>query len=379
MLASRKKIIINCWVLRNKNLDGIGYFTVNTISRLIKNHPEIDFLVLVDKKFTEPYFDFENVTKHYIFPALRHPLLYVFYMEFIAPFFYKKHKPDLVIAPDGIISLNTSVKQLCIIHDIHFVHYPSFIKFSNKIYYNFFFKKFCKKATAIATVSQFCKNDIATTFSINREKVSVVYNGINTNLQPPNLQQQNATKDKWTNSKDYFFYIGGLHPRKNLVRLLQAFDLFKSNTKSDIKLVIAGGVLWDGDEITEQHDRCSCKNDILFTGRLTEDELNLLFGSSNALTLVSIFEGFGIPLVEAMELQIPILTSNVTAMPEVVGDAAYLVNPLDINDIAKGMKLIIEDCDLADDLVKKGNEQKKKFSWDNSSKSLWEVIEKILN
>jgi glycosyltransferase involved in cell wall biosynthesis len=300
-------------------------------------------------------------------------------MEFIIPFFYKKHKPDLVIAPDGIISLNTSAKQLGIIHDIHFVRYPSFIKFSNRVYYTFFFKRFCKKATAIATVSQFCKNDIAMAFSINKEKISVVYNGINTNLQPLSIEQKRVTKDKWTSGKNYFFYIGGLHPRKNLVRLLQAFDLFKSSTNSDMKLVIAGGVLWDGDEITEQHKKCIFKKDILFTGRLSEDELNLLFGSSYALTLVSIFEGFGIPLVEAMELQIPILTSNVTAMPEVVGNAAYLVNPFDINDISKGMKFIVEDSDFYSELIKRGNEQKKKFSWYNSSKSLWIVIEKILN
>ena len=94
------KIAINCWILRNKQIDGIGYFTINSVSRIIKDHPEVQFQVLCDKNFTEDYFDNLNVTKHHIFPALRHPLLYIFYMEFILPFFLRKHKPDVFVSAE---------------------------------------------------------------------------------------------------------------------------------------------------------------------------------------------------------------------------------------------------------------------------------------
>src|SRR5690349_10249350 len=110
-------IAVNCWILRNKKLDGIGYFTVNTIANLIKQHPDVQFQILCDKKFTEDYFDFPNVSKHKIFPALRHPLLYVFYMELVLPFFLRKHKPDIMVSVDGFLSLLSGCKQIPIIYD----------------------------------------------------------------------------------------------------------------------------------------------------------------------------------------------------------------------------------------------------------------------
>ena len=113
-------IAINCWILRNKKLDGIGYFTVNTVANLIRQHPEIQFQILCDKKFTEDYFDFPNVTKHKIFPALRHPILYVIYMELVLPFFLRKHKPDLMVSMDSFLSLLSCCKQIPVIYDINF-------------------------------------------------------------------------------------------------------------------------------------------------------------------------------------------------------------------------------------------------------------------
>ena len=103
------KIAINCWVLCNKQLDGIGYFTVNTISRVIKNNPAVEFMILCDKNFTEDYFNFPNVVKYHVFPALRHPVLYVWYMEAVLTAFLKKHKPDLMVSMEGfLISISTS-------------------------------------------------------------------------------------------------------------------------------------------------------------------------------------------------------------------------------------------------------------------------------
>src|SRR5687767_5079395 len=128
------KIAINCWVLRNKQIDGIGYFTINTISRLIKAHPEVEFQILCDKNFTEDYFDFKNVSKHYIFPALRHPVLYIYYMELVVSSFLGKHKPDILISMDGFLSLSSSTKQIPVIYDINFEHKPRDLKLKNRLY-----------------------------------------------------------------------------------------------------------------------------------------------------------------------------------------------------------------------------------------------------
>ena len=175
-------VAINCWILRNKKLDGIGYFTVNAIADLVKDHPEIQFQILCDKKFTEPYFDFPNVSKHRIFPALRHPILYVFYMDVVLPLFLRKHKPDILLSMDGFLSLLAGCKQIPVIYDINFEHKPEDVKLKNRIYYRFFFKRFANKANRIATISEYSKTDIADYYKISPDKIDNVSCGINSNF-----------------------------------------------------------------------------------------------------------------------------------------------------------------------------------------------------
>jgi len=153
-------IAINCWILRNKKLDGIGYFTINAISQLIKDHPEIHFQILCDKNFTEDYFDFKNVSKHHIFPPFRHPLLYLYYMELVVSSFLKKYKPDIFLSMEGFLSLSASCKQIPVIYDINFEHKPKDLKLKNRLYFRFFYKRFAHKATRIATISEYSKADI---------------------------------------------------------------------------------------------------------------------------------------------------------------------------------------------------------------------------
>ena len=188
-------VAINCWILRNKKLDGIGYFTVNAVANLIKNHPEVQFKILCDKKFTEDYFDFANVTKHKIFPALRHPLLYVFYMEVVLPFFLRKHKPDVMVSADGYLSLSSSCKQIPIIYDINFEHKPGDIKLKNRIYFKFFFKRFARKAKRIATISEYSKKDIADYYKLDSSTIDNVSCGINSNFSPLDEQQISEVKN----------------------------------------------------------------------------------------------------------------------------------------------------------------------------------------
>ncbi|MBK8610800.1 MAG: glycosyltransferase [Chitinophagaceae bacterium] len=199
------KIAINCWVLRNKQLDGIGYFTVNSVSRMIKNHPEVEFLIMCDKNFTEDYFKFDNVTLHRVFPALRHPILYVLYMELVVPLFLKKHKPDVFVSAEGFLSLLSGCKQLPIIYDINFEHKPEDLKLQNRLYFRFFFNKFARKAKRIATISEYSKQDIAGFYKIDAEKIDNVSCGINGHFDVLAPAEVEATRLTWSHGKPYFF------------------------------------------------------------------------------------------------------------------------------------------------------------------------------
>lgn len=370
-------VAINCWILRNKKLDGIGYFTVNAVANLIKNHPEVQFKILCDKKFTEDYFDFANVTKHKIFPALRHPLLYVFYMEVVLPFFLRKHKPDVMVSADGYLSLSSSCKQIPIIYDINFEHKPEDIKLKNRIYFKFFFKRFARKGKRIATISEYSKKDIADYYKLDSSTIDNVSCGINSNFSPLDEQQISEVKNKWSGGKPYYFFVGSMHPRKNIKRLIDAFNLFKQKTGSNFKLILAGSILWSKTEIEDSYTNSPYKEDIIFTGRLSDEDLQKMLGAAYALSFVPIFEGFGLPIVEAFQSGVPVICSNVTSMPEVAGNAALMVDPFSIDSIAEGMVTLSKNNELRNQLIAKGHIQKQLFSWSRTAGLLWESICKV--
>jgi len=372
------KIAINCWVLRNKQTDGIGYFTINTISRLIKAHPEVHFQILCDKNFTENYFDFENVSKHYVFPALRHPVLYVLYMEFVVTSFLKKNKPDIFLSMDGFLSLSSRRKQIPVIYDINFEHKPEDLKLKNRIYFRFFFKRFVRKALRIITISEYSKQDISNYYKIDAGKIDNVSCGINSTFNPLTQTEIISTREKWSQGKPYFFFVGSMHPRKNIRRLIEAYNLFRENTVTEIKLLLAGSILWSKSDIEEAYTTSHFKQDIVFTGRLSDEELRLALGAAFALSFVPIFEGFGLPVVEAMQSGVPVICSHITSIPEVAGDAAIYVDPFNVENIASAMKKLYEDNVLRIQLIEKGNKQKELFSWDKTAILFWNSIKMAL-
>ncbi|MEO6489818.1 MAG: glycosyltransferase family 1 protein [Ferruginibacter sp.] len=374
------KIVVNCWLLRNKSIDGIGYFTINTIQRIARNNPADSFILLCDKNFTEHYFDLPNVTIERIFPPYRHPLLYIFYMEMVVPGLLRKHMPDLFLAVEGILSLSSSCKQLAVIHDLNFEHHPKNLALKNRLYYRFFYNRFAKKASRIATVSEYSKTDISSLYKIPADKIDNVLSGINSSLRISSAEEKNAARKKYSNGLPYFFFVGSVNPRKNMLRLLQAFDQFKKTTNSNFKMVITGAVVLKKSDILKACENSPYKNDILFTGRLTEEELQKVFGGAYALTFVPVFEGFGLPIVEAFEAGIPVLASNVTSLPEVAGDAAIYADPFDVDSITEAMVKLYENNDgLCNDLIQKGYQRKQLFSWDKTAALLWDSMQKAID
>ena len=371
-------IAINCWILRNKKLDGIGYFTINAISQLIKDHPEIHFQILCDKNFTEDYFDFKNVSKHHIFPPFRHPLLYLYYMEFVVSSFLKKYKPDIFLSMEGFLSLSASCKQIPVIYDINFEHKPKDLKLKNRLYFRFFYKRFAHKATRIATISEYSKADFSQFYKIDPKKIDNVSCGINSNFFPLEQSKITEVRKRWSDGKPYFFFVGSMHPRKNIKRLLEAFNLFKTKSGADIKLLLAGSILWSKTEIEEAYVNSPFKEDIVFTGRLSEEELQQVLGAALALSFVPIFEGFGLPIVEAMQSGVPVICSDVTSMPEVAGNAAYMVDPFNVDSISAGMEALYNKEELRQELIKLGHVQKQKFSWKRTAELLWNCIAKAM-
>ena len=206
----------------------------------------------------------------------------------------------------------------------------------------------------------------------------MVYDGANETYQPVDKLERQKTRMKYAGGHPYFVFIGSLHPRKNLVNLFRAFDLFKKSNPSDVKLLIVGAKKWWTSDIDAAYNRMVFSDDVLFKGRMNVEELKNVLGSALALTYVSYFEGFGIPIVEAFQAEVPVITSNVTSMPEVAGDAALFVDPFDPESIAEALYKAYQYDSLRDDLIIRGNRRKKLFSWQQTADHLWDSIERTI-
>ncbi len=372
-------IAVNTRLLLQEKLEGIGWFTRETLSRITGEHPEHQFLFIFDRPYASEFIFSDNITPIVLSPPTRHPILWFIWFEFQIPRILKKYKADLFFSPDGYLSLNTRVRQLAAIHDINFAHRPKDLPWLKAKYYNYFFPKFARKAKRIVTVSYFSKEDINRTYKIDPDKVDVVYNGVNTTYTPTSDDLNSNTKTTYSDGKNYFLFIGSLHPRKNICGLLRAYDAFRTSVDSDIKLLIVGESMFKTSDIELTYEGMRYKDDVVFTGRLNNEELHHVLGASLALTFVPYFEGFGIPVIEAMNAGVPVICSNTTSLPEVGGNAVLYVDPFSLSQIKDAMIRIYEEKDLRDSLIEKGFVQKEKFSWDKTAELLWGSIQICIN
>jgi glycosyltransferase involved in cell wall biosynthesis len=158
---------------------------------------------------------------------------------------------------------------------------------------------------------------------------------------------------------------------------MKSFDLFKERTGSDAKFLIVGQSYPESDSIYDTHSHLKYKSDVKFLGRISRNELDILVSGAIASSYVSNYEGFGLPILEAMRCGTAVISSNTSALPEVAGDAALLVDPADINSISEAYDKIANDISLRNSLIEKGNSQFKKFTWDKTAEKVWEVISSV--
>lgn len=372
------RIAVNTRLLLKEKLEGIGWFTFETLHRITRENPEHEFIFIFDRPYNPDYIFAKNVTAVVVGPQARHPVLFYIWFDFVIPRVLKKHKADIFVSPDGYLSRRTKVPQLAVIHDINFVHRPEDLPWLIAKYYNYFFPRFARIAKRIATVSFYSKEDITRSFKIDYDKIDVVYDGINQIYEPLAEDAKLKIRAKYTGGTEYFLFVGALHPRKNVSGLLKAFDGFKLETNSAIKLLIVGGEMHKTGDIFETYDNLRFKNDVIFTGRVSTEELRDIFGAALALTFVPFFEGFGIPVVEAMSAGVPVICSNTTSIPEVGGNAVLYADPMKTGQITDAMILLAQDEELRKALIEKGFKQKEKFSWDQTASLLWASINRTL-
>ena len=372
--ARQMIIAVNTRFLLAGYLEGYGYFIHECFKRITHDHPEHQFIFIFDRPF-DPRFIYEkNVTPVVIGPPARHPVLWKWWYDVKIPQVLKKYKADIFVSADGFCSLTTSVPQCLVIHDLAFLHHPAFIKKSHLIFYKRYTPRFLKKAGSIATVSAFTKADIHQRYKIDNEKISVVYNAAKPTFNPLTENLKSNVKLKYTEGKEFFLYSGAIHPRKNLLNLLKGFSLFKKRLKSNFKLVIAGRLAWKYESFLKDLETYKYRHDVILTGYLPEEELVSLTASAYALVYPSLLEGFGVPVLEAMQSGVPVITSARSAMEEIAGDAALYADVTTPFDIGEKMMNLYKDENQRDMLIQKGLQKAGEYSWQKTSTLLWQSI-----
>jgi len=366
-------IAINTRLMIRSRLDGIGWFTYETVSRMIVNHPEHNFHLLFDRP-TEYSFPQKNVEMHVLGPRARHPVAMIWWMEMPVKKALQRIKADVFLSPDGYMSLRSKIPALGVIHDINFVHYPKDVPWYVRPFYKYMFPRYAKKASRIATVSEYSKQDIARQYGIETSNIDVVYNGVGKVFLPLSNEKKAALRQSKTRGKPYFVFVGSLHPRKNITRLMQAFDQAAQAMEEEHALIIVGDKYYWTPEMEKTFQNLKRKSDVHFVGRLSDGQLAGTVAAARAMVYVPYFEGFGIPILEAFAAEIPLLTSNVSSMPEIAQDAALLVDPFDVSAIADAMQTLGENEALRERLVGMGNARKNDFSWDKTAEKLWDSL-----
>jgi glycosyltransferase involved in cell wall biosynthesis len=284
--------------------------------------------------------------------------------------------PDILFVPAHTMPVvrRPNLKTVVTIHDLGAEFLAEYHQFPQKLYLSWSTKYVAGHATHIISISKFTKKDLMKTLRVPASRISVVYEAVDREVfYLRSSEEVNNVKTKYGLNKNYFLYVGTIQPRKNLPRLIEAFA--KARLKNT-DLVLAGSQGWLVDEINKAPKKFSISERVRFLGFVDKDEVAALYSGAVGLAFPSLYEGFGLPILEAFACECPVLTSKIGAMAEIAGSAAILVDPLDAKDIAAGLKKLAKNKRISQDLVKKGGERVKNFSWEAAAKETINMFEK---
>lgn len=284
--------------------------------------------------------------------------------------------PDVVHYPANVGSVLPMRNMVITIHDLTFFHNPSWYRFERVHYYRWSVARSAKQASRIITVSTASANEICKILGVPADRIDVVYNGVDERYTARNEGEQLAAQGKYRLPNRYFLFVGTIEPRKNVARIIQAWSKIAGDVKED--LVIAGREGWKVGPIRLEAELVGQPKRIHFPGFIEDEDLPAIMSGATALVYPSLYEGFGIPVAEAMACGVPVLTSNVSSLPEVAGDAALTVDPTDIDGLAECMRTLSTDEPVRADLSVKGLERAKRYTWSKAAELTLASYRKVL-
>jgi glycosyltransferase involved in cell wall biosynthesis len=295
------------------------------------------------------------------------------------PWVLRREKPDVYHAPHYVLPAGVRCPSVVTIHDCIHLMFPQYLP--NRLAYAYARAQMwsaARRSDCILTVSEASKRDILHLFNVPPEKIVVVYNAIDSHFSvTPSEEAVARVRERYQLDHQFVLYVGNIKPLKNLVRLIEAFDELRRNDLEDLKLLIIGDQISKTPALRRAVHRHKLHKHVRFLGYLSDDQLAILYRLASVFVFPSLYEGFGLPPLEAMASGTPVVTSNVSSLPEVVGDAAVLVDPYDVDALVDGLRRVLTNPTLAAEMRRKGIERAREFSWERSVAKTWAVYQTI--
>lgn len=368
-------IDVRSFVFDQEKMTGIGRYIYEVIKVWIKKYPDDEYYLLANGKiflgFQLPA-NWHMVTDSGIFCNSK------VWGTIRLPYLIKKLKLDVFWGPNFVLPARVKESKYFVsIYDLAAWKFPDTIERSNAVRLHLRAGSACKRADGIIAISQTTADDITEIFGIRTDNIKVCYCG---GIAEPAVNNVNEIRsDSCLHfEEEYFLFVSTIEPRKNVLSIIRAFEKYKERSDSTIKLVLAGKRGWHCDDIYKAAKSSAYKEDIVMPGYITEEDKRYLYRHAKLFLFPSIYEGFGIPVLEAMEYGLPVITSRISSLPEVGGDAVlYVDDPFDIDGIAGNIdKICSMSVEEAEALGKKMELQVKKFSWDNTARDIMDMFMK---
>jgi len=364
---------------------GIGHYTYHLINYFLNIAPNNEYVFWYQIPLREKLSIPSNVLNQPNVKLIRSRLparLFALFARYCPKFSFIDAlvKVDIFHATNIVgFPLRMVGKRIITIHDISFLTTPSSYT-KGTLNRTQLIIRSAQDADLIIADSSSTKKDLVKLLKIPEDKIRVILLGVDSFFHPiDNPDLISRIREKYHLRNDYILYVGTLQPRKNLVRLVEAFHKVQQNANINCQLVLAGGKGWMYKEIFQKVQNLGLEDKVVFTGYVSEEELLVLMNGASVFTLVSLYEGFGLPALEAMACGTPVIASNTSSLPEVVGDAGISVNPYDVDEIAQAIHEVLVNDRLREEMRVKGLEWAKGFSWEKTAKETLKAYEEVIN
>lgn len=371
------RIAVNTRFLLPRGLEGLGRYTHHLMQELVRQRPDDEFVFFFDRAYDERYVYGPNVTPVVLRPPARHPLLWWWWFERALPAALRRHRIDVLFSPDNFCSLRSEVPTVMTFHDLGYLHFPQQVKRSARWYYQRYFPRYAVRAERLIAISEAVKQDLLRHYPIEDQKMVVAHHAAAGRFAPVDEPTKRRMRERYTQGHPYFLFVGAIQPRKNVANLIRAFTAFKRNTGRSERLVLAGRMAWHTADVRAELARSPFRSHIVLPGFVDEQTLPRLVGSALVFVLPSYLEGFGLPVLEAQEAGVPVLTTNVSALPEVAGRGALYFPPDDVVLLATLLERLCTDSRTRTQLIERGHRNGQRFSWAASARIVGAEIDAV--